>query len=676
MSGFADDDIFDLNPEGVIETDSGIAYGVSEARGFLFASRRNNTWEIRNSGLPGKIIYPFVPEEISISVFENIILKNLNSVEDKKYLGNAYKKGLYGYRLAIKTGMGEEERLNRIFFSVNFRPGNIRKITSFSVDPVNDSRVAVTFASELYISEDRGMNWERISTSRPIGRNTYFTSVALSPHDGNSMIIGTSFEGFFETRDRGKTWKRFSEDANILYKGQGFFEEISAVSYSMEDPRVVFIAYGFGGGVYESSETRKVWTRIAYPGLDETDSVLHIFFRKRGLWDMEIRTKNNIWKHTGGKKKWVRIKREKNVLVPDLQKMARKRKAGDKYGIYVSSFMASGDYLDEHIKLIKKYGFNSMVVDMKDDSGKITYNTSLKLPYAMGAVRKRINLQDLLKTARTNNIYLIGRIVVFQDEMMYRYKNNKYSVWNSAKKKPWGKLYKTIDEKTGEVSYFQKQYWVDPFSRFVWDYNVSLARELQEAGIDEIQFDYIRFPTHGVPHSVVFRYKRKNMNRIDALESFLKMARESISIPISTDVFGFHGWFRLGNVNGQNIEMFSKYVDVISPMFYPSHFKTDFIRNPSYLDWSKNIYKIGTERASFMVEGRCEIRPYIQAFRLGSETKFDRVKSAKYLTKQLEGSTEADSSGFTLWNASNDYYMIYWQPSTLDAYLKKKILIE
>ena len=136
------------------------------------------------------------------------------------------------------------------------------------------------------------------------------------------------------------------------------------------------------------------------------------------------------------------------------------------------------------------------------------------------------------------------------------------------------------------------------------------------------------------------------------------MARERITIPISSDLYGFNSWHRMGNWIGQNIETLADYVDVVCPMFYPSHFPRDFIKEQPYLTRAYTIYQEGTTRAASIVDGRSLIRPYAQAFLIGGELAMGPSEYWTYLVRQIEGTQDAPSSGFTLWNASNRYYMV------------------
>ena len=152
-------------------------------------------------------------------------------------------------------------------------------------------------------------------------------------------------------------------------------------------------------------------------------------------------------------------------------------------------------------------------------------------------------------------------------------------------------------------------------------------------------------------------FKQPGMTHVGALTSFLKRARESLSVPISIDVYGFNSWYRTVFI-GQDIESLSRYVDVICPMFYPSLFARKFYQEMDYLDRAKFIYHEGTRRAEDIVHGTALIRPWVQSFLLGGELQFDQPTYWKYLTNQLKGAAEGKAAGYTLWNASGRYYMV------------------
>jgi hypothetical protein len=605
-------------PDTAVPTDAGIYYGISPRSGFLVSLDRGGPWMERNQGLPVRHVYPFQADRV-------------------------------------------------------------RYLTSLGVDPVHANRVAVTTVDEIYVSEDFGLSWKRLPTGRPLRETSYMTSIALSPASPDAFLVGTSFNGFFETTDRGKSWQDPSLTASFLYRGAGFYEEIAGITYHPEDPRTILFSCGFGKGIYRASGDRKTWTPLAFIGDRPGEIVQSLRFIRTAAapapaapapvtpapagdpWVLEAQTRTAVWRYAAEGNRWM-LERSLPPRLPesvlDSARGARLAAAGNRFGIYLSSFHVSDAELDGYIAFLKEHGMNSLVVDFKEDLGLVTYDTRLELPRKMGAVSRRINLELLLEKAHANGIYIIGRVLVFKDRALYNHDGYRYAAWDRVSGAPWRYLVPTQDEQTGETVPVQREYWVDPFATFVWEYNVSIAKELQDRGVDEIQFDYIRFPSDGPLSRIRYRFQPEGMHRIDALESFLTLARESIHIPISTDLYGFNSWHRMGNWIGQCIEVLADYVDAICPMFYPSHFPIDFIGDQEYLDRARTIYQEGVTRSASIVEGRSLIRPYVQAFLIGDELRMEPARYSTYLIRQLEGTLAAPSCGYTLWNAANRYYMV------------------
>jgi hypothetical protein len=600
-------------PDRIYRGNVSALYRVSRSQGILVSADGGKTWAARNAGLPERAVYPFT--------------ENLPPL-----------------------------------------------VTSFCVDPMNELRIALTLPEFLYVSEDGGNTWVNVEVKEPLKPNDQLTAVALNPKDPGSILIGTSFHGFFETLNRGKTWSDLSEKLGFMYLGGGSFEETASIAYVPMDPSRIVFSLGFGKGLYALQRGANTAARIEFPGNQSMAPIVDLCFRgpdESGRWVLDVRTDNARWSldfkssvaygtgpaaYAAGEWNLVELIGENPPIDP--VRAVRMAKAADKFGIYLSSFHAKGKLLDQHIAFCRANGLNSIVVDFKDEFGVLTYDTSLETPKKLGAVEKRFETAELVKKAHDNGLYLIARIVVFRDKLLYNSNGYAYAVWDRRGNAPWRYMKQTTDPVTGETSSYQGEYWVDPYSQAVWKYNTDIALELQERGVDEIQFDYIRFPSDGDLSRIAYRFKKAGMGKVEALESFLAMARETLSIPIGTDVYGYCGWARISGWVAQNIAEFSRYVDVISPMYYPSHFPLDFLGSMSYIPRAGYIYKEGGDRASRIVEGRCIIRPYIQAFRLGGELKFSPAVYTEYLLTQIQGALRSNSSGFLLWNASNDYYMV------------------
>jgi hypothetical protein len=532
-------------------------------------------------------------------------------------------------------------------------------VTGLSVDVYNGDRVGIATLDTIFLSENAGLTWDRIELKDPLRSNDQLTCISLSPYSNDSLAVGTSFHGFFETLDRGRTWTSLSEPLAPLRLGGGNYEEVASLAYDPVVPNRIWFGLGFGKGLYALRKGAASAEQLLLPA--DSTPVRDISFNRRSLqegWYLEARTDGARWAYPLESRAWKMIERIDAQVVLPPERIARLAKAADRFGIYVSPNWAAGKRLEAHLAFCKAQGLNSIVVDFKDDDGYLTYDTGLDEPLRIGAVKKRFAIADIVKTAHDSGLYLIGRVLVFRDQQLYNADEFAYAAWDRTIRGPWRQMKKSVDEQTGEETYYQSMYWVDPYSEHVWDYNIAIARELQDRGVDEVQFDYIRFPDEGDVGNITWRFRRPGMGKLEALESFLAKARETLSLPISADVYGYCGWARISNWVAQSLEMYSRYVDVIQPMFYPSHFPRDFLGSMEYLPRAKYLYQEGTKRSAYMVEGRSLIRPYVQAFRIGGELAFTPQVYSTYLVNQVEGSLQGAGSGFTLWNASNDYYMV------------------
>ena len=335
--------------------------------------------------------------------------------------------------------------------------------------------------------------------------------------------------------------------------------------------------------------------------------------------------------------------------------------------VYASAYqcrLQSG--IDKFRKIIKDNNLNGLVIDMKDDYGLLRYDTKDPLVKSKGKVTQyAVNLDHFVQEFKKDNVYLVARIVVFKDRNLASFGGSKYSVWNYKTNAPWLgiKGYEDIvDEETGEVTgkntLYYDENWVDPYCPDVWEYNVAVAKELIARGFDEIQFDYIRFPTDGYNLSQAsYRWKSEGMDKESALVSFLSYARENIKAPIGIDIYGANGWYRSGTRTGQDVEMMSNYVDVIGPMFYPSHFEHGFMNYAPIEDRTYRIYFYGTYRNTVLARNKVVVRPWVQTFKLN--VSYDRQYYNKdYVRKEIFGVRDSVDSGYMHWNNAGNYEML------------------
>ena len=521
-----------------------------------------------------------------------------------------------------------------------------RSLTSVYVDPANPAQLVVITQADIFASEDAGKTWRSVEISDPVKPAAYLTAIARASGRKGVLYLGTSFSGLFVTYDGGEHWQSLNESIRFLYQGAGFYEEIRSIAVSPLSPtgegsEIVLLA-GFGKGVYRSRDDGKSWGAVEVPPDLDLGGIQSVkYLRQDDGWRLEL---SPVASGAG---------RSEDIAHRD-----RLTQASGKNGLYLNSASTSGEVLENHLDFVRETGLNTIVVDFKEDSGYIAYDSDLELPEKVGALRPRFEISSLVDATHERGVYLVARLVVFQDPQLYGFDKGRYAVWDGESDEPWGRKFRIKSDDNEEILFEQREFWVDPYSEFVWRYVIDIALEVQSAGVDEIQFDYIRFPSDGDLDRAVYRHRRNGMRMVDALESFLRMAREELEIPISVDIYGYNGMYRMGNWIGQSAELFAEYVDVICPMFYPSHYPRNYMADIEYFDRARLIYAEGTARAQDIVGGASIIRPYVQAFLIGGELAYDEAEFDTYLRSQLEGALSSRAEGFTLWNASNRYYMV------------------
>jgi hypothetical protein len=356
-----------------------------------------------------------------------------------------------------------------------------------------------------------------------------------------------------------------------------------------------------------------------------------------------------------------------------------KNLAADREGIYLPVNHAMDSYsLKPYLDTIASRNLNMVVVDMKDDYGRLRFSPLNPAIAEKGRVFRPVDLDVFLGTMKEKGIYTVARVVVFKDPELARKEGGKFAVWDNQNNKAWKGYYDSRRLKTPQnqqdgaqsslteilpaddpayeiVRTYYDEDWVDPYAEDVWDYIAAVGRELYERGFDEIQFDYIRFPTDGDNLAYArYRWRENGMDMESAMLSFLRHIRKRIDAPISIDIYGANGWYRTSARTGQEVELLAPYVDVICPMYYPSHFEQDFLaQNPPELR-PYRIYYQGTQRTGRISRFQTIVRPYVQAFYLN--VSYDRrYYNADYVRREVEGIRDAGKGGLTYWNNSGRY---------------------
>ncbi|NLP33683.1 MAG: putative glycoside hydrolase [Clostridiales bacterium] len=318
-------------------------------------------------------------------------------------------------------------------------------------------------------------------------------------------------------------------------------------------------------------------------------------------------------------------------------------------GIYVTSAKAGSEDMNRLIDIADNTEINAMVIDVKGDTGKISYHMNSPKAQEINATTNQISdMEALVRELKERDIYLIARIVAFKDPYLGEQKHEL------AIKNKDGSLYR---DNNGEC-------WVNPYKKEVWDYLIEVSTEAAAIGFDEIQFDYIRFSTGQGIAEADFGEEAETKTKEDIIIEFTKYAYEKLKplgVFVSADVYGtiISSSIDAGLV-GQNYVEMSKYLDYICPMIYPSHFGEGNygIQYPDLepLLIVRKVLNASKEKLSQIPEGehRAIVRPWLQDF-TASWIKHYQVYGGEEVRAQIDGVYEAGYEEWLLWNASTNY---------------------
>lgn len=240
--------------------------------------------------------------------------------------------------------------------------------------------------------------------------------------------------------------------------------------------------------------------------------------------------------------------------------------------LYMTQCAAASPSLRDHlIRLADETEINSIVVDLKDYSGAVVFDSSTKIAGGQGCTYSAF--PELIKTLHEHNLYVIGRLTVFQDPL-YTKTHPDQAVQSAASGGAW-------KDRKG-LSF------VDVSAKPYWDYVVKLAQEAYELGVDELNFDYVRYPSDG--NMADTRFIKNGSSKAENLELFFKHLTSALPAPVlSADLFGMTTT-NTDDLNiGQVLERALPYFDYVAPMVYPSHYPPQF---NGWADPNKHPYDI------------------------------------------------------------------------------------
>ncbi|MCL4437528.1 putative glycoside hydrolase [Patescibacteria group bacterium] len=357
-------------------------------------------------------------------------------------------------------------------------------------------------------------------------------------------------------------------------------------------------------------------------------------------------------------------------------------------GVYSTGWSAgSARSINYLVNFIKQSGFNAIVIDIKDYSGYLSYRINEPDFNADGANNqiKIAQINRLIKALHDQNIYVIGRITVFQDPVLAK-AHPEWALYNKTTGATW------LDD--------NKLAWMDPASQEVWNYNVEIAKDALSRGFDEINFDYVRFASDGDLNNISYPFWNGKTPKAEIIKDFFAYLRKELpDARLSADLFG------LTTINhddlgiGQIIENAFPYFNYIDPMVYPSHYASGFLgyKNPALYPYEVIRYsldhalarlkeyeikeadstsststpsnnlpqeKIPQEYSTGSTPIRAKIRPWLQDFNLGATYDASMVSKEVNAVKDTFATSSDDFGGFLMWSPSNIYTQGVFNNST------------
>ena len=257
-----------------------------------------------------------------------------------------------------------------------------------------------------------------------------------------------------------------------------------------------------------------------------------------------------------------------------------------------------------------------------------------------GAVRVTVRDVDaLIGRLRRQGIYVIARFTVFQDPILAAARPH-LALHRSSTSSPW------LDRK-GLA-------WIDPASREAWDYNLAIAADAATRGFDELNFDYVRFPSHGDLADIDFPSWDGKTPKHAVIREFFGRLRELAGARISVDLFGLATVSQDELGVGQLIEDGCAGFGYVCPMVYPSHFAPKFLGfvNPAEHPYEGVNHSMRHAAGRLQPTSKAKLRPWLQDFNLGARYDAAMVKAQVQAVRDALGERCA---GFLLWRSSNLY---------------------
>lgn len=434
-------------------------------------------------------------------------------------------------------------------------------------------------------------------------------------------------------------------------KSHFLYEEIQAI-YEMQGGDLI-VATGPRPALYRRKPAEKRFQKILVNGLeenfDECTSVSAVaednavLSCRRGIWSGSLI--NPQWAFTphtavvsdvasygayafvAGDGNLMTYRAHRSFLTGE--KKARMQNAANQRLLYTSGF----NWNKRQAAVIKELQtdfWTGLVIDVKDDNGILRYDSEVPVAKAIGAVRPLYKLTDVVQKVHAVGKRVVVRLVIFKDPKLFEREG-----------------YAIRDVGGGKWVGVPGERWIDPYNpNLLSEYYVPLVKELTERGVDEIQLDYIRFPSDGAVGRCRYSHKTTDYYASEALENFLVGVRGATHLPIGADIYGYNGMYRVPGAIGQDLEVYGRVLDVISPMHYSSHFGDEYMREYPQGERAYRLLLLALSRGVYYAQGEFVMRPWIQAFPMKNSLW---GYGKKYFADQIKGSADGGGDGFMFW---------------------------
>jgi len=322
-------------------------------------------------------------------------------------------------------------------------------------------------------------------------------------------------------------------------------------------------------------------------------------------------------------------------------------------GIYLSAYSVVSKRFPTILDSAQAAGINTVVFDLKNMNGDVFFSVPQKDDLRDDRYKTIVNIPKVVKTLHERNMRAVSRIVMFHDQF-------------SAAADSTLRI-QTKDGNAWQENSRRKASWLDSSNPIVQADLLYLIEQAARKGVDEVQLDYVRFPTGGKLSDTSFHFMREDSLAVkrdtnyvyrvkpDIIEDFMERAQaicDDYNTTLAADIFAIVAWQNKTDVanTGQDIHRLTKHLQMLHPMIYSSHFADNFgyredVSNEPYFI----VYK-GTKLSKNYSDENCKVVPYIQANSWRVNYK------AEYLQAQIEAIREAGGDGYLLWNASNKYF--------------------